>query len=136
MSVRVAERNPGKLDAQVKVEDLIVHTLRITSNESVFDPKYRALTDRVVDCAVGIGQDVWEANNIRVQVGDRSWPTRHGLQSRAIRQLNVLLYLMTLCRRAFHLRERKYAHWAELATDAKQLLRKWRDSDVRRYGRL
>jgi len=135
MTVRVAERSASKLDAQVKAEELIVHTLRIASNPNVFDPAYKALTDRVIDCAVGIGQDMWEANNIRVAQGDRSWPTRYALQRRALRQYNVLLYLMTLCRRAFHLRSKKYEHWAQLAHDAKVLTQKWRDSDVRRYGR-
>lgn len=135
MTVRVAERSESKLEAQVRTEELIVHTLRITSNPNVFDPTCSALTNRVIDCAIGIGQDMWEANNIRVVKGDKSWPTRHALQRRALRQFNVLLYLITLCRRAFHLRTKKYEHWVSLVRDAKTLAQKWRDSDVRRYGR-
>lgn len=135
MTVRVSERKPSKLDAQVAAEELIVHTLCITSNPKVFDPALAGLTTRVVDCAIGIGQDMWEANGIRVKKGDTSWPMRHALQSRAIRQTNVLLYLMTLCKRAFHMRTRKYEHWVNLARKVKTLTTKWRDSDVRRYGR-
>ncbi len=135
MSVPVPQRNESRLEVQVRIEDLIIHTLAITANEKIFDPKYKTLTDRVIDCAVGIGQDAWEANGIRVRNDDKSWPVRYGLQNRAIRQLDVLLYLMTLCRRAFHLRTKKYEHWVALARDARAMARKWRDSDVRRYGR-
>lgn len=134
MSVPVCQRSESKLEVQLRVEDLIIHTLRITSNPNVFDPTYSALTNRVIDCAVGIGQDIWEANGIKVRAGDKSWPTRHGLQNRAIRQMDVLLYLMTLCRRTFHLRSKKYEYWAALARDARALARKWRDSDAKRYG--
>ncbi len=135
MAVPVPQRSESKLEVQLRVEDLIIHTLVITSNPKVFDPKYKALTNRVIDCAVSIGQDMWEANGIRVRPDDNSWPVRYGLQRRALRQLDVLLYLMTLCRRAFHMRSSKYEYWVSLARDARAMARKWRDSDVRRYGR-
>ncbi len=135
MSVPAPLRKENKLEAQLRAEELIVHTLRITSNPKVFDPTYGALTNKVIDCAIGIGQDMWEANGIRVREGDDSWPTRKALQRRAIRQIDVLLYLMTICRRAFHLRTSKYEHWAQLARDTRAIARKWADSDARRYGR-
>jgi len=135
MSVPVGQRNESKLEAQVKCEDLVAHTVHITSNPNVFDPKYQAFINRVVDTAVGIGQDVWEANGIRVKTAE-DYRMRHGLQERAVRQANVLLYLMTIAKKLFHLRGSKYRAWVEKARVAKAYVRNWRDSDARRYGHL
>ena len=135
MSVPVGQRNESKLEVQVKCEELVAHTVHITSNPRVFDPKYQAFINRVVDTAVGIGQDVWEANGIRVKTAD-DYRLRRELQDRAIRQANVLLYLMTIAKKLFHLRGSKYRAWVEKARVAKAYACKWRDSDAHRYGHL
>ena len=135
MSVPVGMRGESKLEVQVKCEELVSHTVHTTTNANVFDPKYQAFINRVVDCAVAIGQDVWEANGIKVSA-PADYELRHRLQERAIRNINVLLYLMTIARKLFHLRGSKYRAWVEKARAAKALARKWRDSDARRYGRL
>ena len=129
-------RSKSKLDVQTKTEELVLHTIRIVSNERVFDPKYSVVADRVLDCAIGIGQDMWEANGIRVGDDKRKWAIRRGLQERACRHFDTLLYLMNVCRRLYHLRSGKYHHWVNLATEARDLARRWRDSDARRYGHL
>lgn len=136
MSVPKAERSESKLLAHQKTEDMIVHTIRILANERVFDPNLHALADRVIDTAVSIGQDMWEANGIRVGDSPHKWSVRHGLQERACRHFDVLLYLMGLCRKAYHLRSGKYHAWVNLVTEARDITRKWRDSDADRYGHL
>jgi len=136
MSVRKAERNESKLELQVKVEELVAHTVHIVSNPNVFDPKYRDLHERIIDCAIGIGCDMWEANGIYVKDDPGRYRARRELQDRAVRQIDVLLYLMTVARRLDHLRKRKYSHWVAMARGVKDMARKWRDSDARRYGHL
>ena len=47
MSVPKPLRNESKLEAQVATENMIIHTLRITSNPNVFNPEmfnFRRLT--------------------------------------------------------------------------------------------
>mgnify|MGYP002869566058 FL=1 len=135
MSVPKYMRNESKLEVQVKCEELTSHTIHITSNPNVFDPKYQAFINRVVDTAISIGQDVWDANGIRVADAD-GYRERRRLQERAVREVNVLLYLMTIAKKLFHLRGNKYRAWVEKADAAKAFIRKWRDSDARRYGHL
>lgn len=136
MSVPKGMRGESRLDVQVKVEDLVTHTIRIMSNERVFDPRYRDFGGRVIDCAVGIGQDMWEANGIRVNNDPRRWEARRALQERACRRLDTLLYLIGVCQRLYHLRRGKAEAWVRKAYEARDLARKWRDSDVRRYRHL
>lgn len=136
MSVRVSERRESKLEAQLKAEKLVAHTVHIVSNPKVFDTKYAGFHDRIVDTAVGIGSDMWEANGIFVGNDPAKYRLRRELQDRAIRQANVLLYLMTIARRLNHLRRGKYEHWVSLATSTRDMARAWRDSDARRYGHL
>lgn len=135
MSVRVNERKESKLEAQMKCEELVRHTVHIVSNPKVFNPAYAELNDRLIGTAIEAGMDMWEANGIRVSKPD-DYALRRGLQDAAIRKLNVLLYLMTIARRLDHLRKRKYEHWVNLATATRDMARKWRDSDAKRYSRL
>lgn len=135
MSVPVPMRNESKLEVQVKCEDLVVHTIHITSNPNVFDPKYQAFINRIVDTALEVGQSVWDANGIMVKTAE-DYKERRRLQDLAIRQTNVLLYQMTVAKKLFHLRGSKYKAWVEKARAAKAFTRKWRDSDAHRFGHL
>jgi len=136
MSVPAPERVETKLVAHTKTEDMIVRTVSLLKNERVFDQNLHALADRVIDTAVSIGQDMWEANGIRVNDDPRRWEVRRGLQERACRHFDVLLYLLGICRKAYHLRSGKYRAWVNSVTEARNLARKWRDSDAKRYGHL
>ena len=135
MSVPVPMRSESKLEVQQRCEELVTHTIHITSNPNVFDPKYQAFINRVVDTALDVGQSVWDANGIMVRDA-ADYRERRRLQEFAIRQANVLLYQMTIAKKLFHLRGGKYRAWVEKARAAKAFARKWRDSDARRYGHL
>lgn len=135
MSVRVRDRKPSMLDAQVKMEELVKHTIHIVSNQNVFDPQYEKFHGLIVETALVAGCDMWEANGIRVR-GAEDYALRRSLQDEAIRKLNVLLYLMTIARKLDHLRRKKYEHWVGLATSTRDMARKWRDSDAKRHSRL
>ena len=146
MVVRKWERGTaaGKLDAQTKAEKLVAHTVHIVSNEKVFDPRYEAINNRIVDCAIGIGADIWEANGIRVTGNGisaaesaRRYRARKDLQDQAIREIRTMLYLMGIAKRLNKkLRTRKFEYWVKLARETKDLASSWRDSDAHRYGHL
>ena len=135
MSVPKGQRNESRLAVQVKCEELVRHTVHIMAGKA-FDQRYAELHARILDAAIGAGQDVWEANGIYVGDNPRRWIERRDLQERACRELDTLLYLMTISRRLDHLRSGKYRYWACLAREARDMARKWRDSDARRYRRL
>jgi len=132
MSVAAPLRSASPLNAQTKTEELVVHTIRIASNPNVFDPAFSTLTNRVVDGVIGIGQGIWEANGIMVD-SPRKWKVRRGLQERACRHFDTLLYQIGICKRMFHLRRGKYENWVRMTTEARDLVRAWRDSDRKRY---
>jgi len=134
MSVPAGQRSRSKLEVQVACEELVAHTVKIVANGKHFKPENAKLHDRILDAAIAMGQDVWEANGIRVKTA-ADYAERRRLQDRAIREANSLLYLMTVSRRIDRLRTGKYHHWAELARKARDLVRAWRDSDARRFGR-
>ena len=132
LSVRVSERKRSTFEVNVKMDELVVYTLQITSNTNVFKPGHGSIVDLVQKCVVDAGTLVWQANGIRVDSVD-SYLERHGKQKDAVVQLNTLLYLITICKRTFHLRSKKVNHWTKLATEAKKLVVSWKDSDARRY---
>lgn len=136
MSVPCGEREQSRLIAHDKTEDMIVHTLRITSNPKVFDPSLHVLVDMINDCALGIGADVWEANGIRVGNDPDLWQMRHDLQVRACHGFDRLLYLVGIAKKAYRLRTRKYHAWVNAIREARDIVRAWRDTDSRRYGSL
>jgi len=136
MSVHAAERGEDKLEVQKKAEKLVAHTVHITSNEKIFNPKYSDFHQRIVDCAVEIGVSIWEANGIRANSAER-YAERHRLQEKAVRKIGVLLYLMSIAKRLDKkLRRGKYNYWVHLARETKALAIAWRDSDAKRYRRL
>ncbi len=136
MSVPVGQRGKSKLDAHTKTEELVLHTLTITSNPNVFLDRNQALTKLVNECAVGIGRDVWQANLVRVGSDPRKWAHRRELQERACEGFTTLLYYIGLSIRANHLRRGKAHAWVQKARDAQALVRAWRDSDAKRYRHL
>lgn len=68
MSVPENSRTKSKLEVCVKAHDLCCYTLQITANKKIFTEEYqRSLTDRIVETAIGIHCDCWNANNIYVR---------------------------------------------------------------------
>ena len=136
MAVRASERSPSTLDVQMRCEELVLHTIKICSNERIFDPKYSFFTEKIIETAVGVGEKLWKANGIRVGNDFDKWDIRHNLQAEACMELDYFLYLICLARTLYHLRSGKYRYWVKLARETRDLARAWRDSDSRRYGGL
>ena len=116
-------------------EQLVSHTVLILANERHFKPEFAKLHERILDVAICMGQEVWEANGIRVKCAD-DYRERHRLQNAAIRHANTLLYLMTVSKKLDRLRKGKYHHWAELACKARDMAQSWRAHAAKGDSRL
>lgn len=134
MSVPANERSHGKLEASVKANALCCYTLQITANEKVFDPQFQAsLTNRIVDTAISIHTLCWSANNVLVN-SKEDLRERTSYQEQAAVQCNVLLSLIEIAKKIFHLSTKRVTYWSGLAIDARNLIRGWRTADLNRYA--
>lgn len=70
MSVPKGQRSKSKLEVQVACEELVTHTVRIIGNPKHFKPENAKLHERILDTAIGVGQDAWEANGIYVKTAE------------------------------------------------------------------
>lgn len=134
MSVPVNQRTHGKLEACVKAHDLCCYTLQITANKKIFMTQYQeALTNRIIETAVTIHTLCWSANNIKVD-SEYDYNERIRYQDKAAIQCNVLLSLIEIAKKIFHLETRRVTYWSGLVIDTRNLIRGWRSSDKKRYA--
>ena len=142
MSVNAGERRVPdtpqnrQLDACWFARDAALHTLDVCSNEKIFVPRFQKLTDKILDLAIDIYMDVWEANNIWMDSeapDPDDWEDRSKLQKGAARKCRKLLALISLARGKFHLRGKKVNYWSGKVVKAMRSIQKWHESDVRRY---
>lgn len=143
MAVKAGERNVPdtpqnrQLNAAWYAMELAVYTLDICKNKNTFLPEYQTfLTDKIVQAALDIYINTWTANNIRVTEERKKelWSWRSKLQYQAILDCNNLLAYIGLARRVFHLREKRVEYWSGKAIEARNYIKKWRESDKQRYG--
>lgn len=133
MSVPVNQRTESKLEACVRAHDLCCYTIQITSNKKNFPEQFQtSLTDRIVSTAIDIHTLAWSANNIYVN-GREDYIARRTLQEQAAVQCNVLLSLIEVAHRVYHLSGKRVFYWSQKATDTRNLIRGWRDKDRERY---
>lgn len=143
MAVNVGQRNVPdtpqnrQLDAGIKARDLAIHTIKICCNKNIFLQEYQsALTDDIIRTAKDIYKNVKAANNIRVMENDpETWNERRKLQNRAIRGCGDLISCISLAKPLFHLKGRKVKYWIKLTTEATEKIKKWHESDIKRYGK-
>lgn len=135
MSVPVNQRSESKLEVFVRAHDLAVYTIKITSNAKNFPEEYRhSLTDEITKTAIQIFTKVWAANNVMVKTaGD--YRMRRELQEEAAVLCNVLLPLIEIAWKVFHLESKRVKYWSGKVLDTRKLIRAWRDADEARYDR-
>ena len=134
MSVVEGARNKGKLEVIIKALDLADYTIKITANEKVFDPKFRAaVTDDLVAHAKDIYLICWTANNIRVTSDIETYKKRKELQDEAIVKCTALLGLLNIAKKVFHLETRRVTYWGNKIINCRKLIRAWRNADKKRY---
>ncbi|MBR3163840.1 hypothetical protein IKF15_00825 [Candidatus Saccharibacteria bacterium] len=134
MSVVEGARNKGKLEVIVKALDLADYTIKITANEKIFDPKFRAaITDDLVAHAKDIYLICWTANNIRVTTDIETYKKRKELQDEAIVKCTVFLGMLDIAKKVFHLETRRVTYWGNKIINCRKLIRAWRNADKKRY---
>lgn len=135
MSVPAGERGEGRLEVITKAMNLAAHTILITKNPNVFKPEYNhAITEDIVHTAKEIYISAWTANNIKVGHDHNKAVERIRLQEHAASECNNLLAMMQLAQRIFHLPTKKVKYWAGLTLEVRAYLRKWKESDRKRYS--
>lgn len=134
MSVPINQRTHGKLEVCVKAHDLCCYTLQITANKKNFTPEFQeALTNRIVEAAIDIHTLCWSANNILVNSVD-DLRERTMYQEKAAIKCNILLSLIDVAKRIFHLSTKRVTYWAGKTIETRNLIRAWRESDLKRYS--
>lgn len=134
MSVPENARTKGKLEACVKAHDLACYTLQITTNKKNFPEQFQAaLTDKIVSVALDIHTLAWSANNVLVN-SPEDLAERLGFQERAAVACNILLSMIEVAHRVFHLPTKRVVYWSGKAIETRNLIRAWRESDRKRYS--
>lgn len=136
MTVPKRMRKKSRLECFVDSANVVEYVLKITSNEKVFKPEHRAVTDLIVTAALDISRRIWSANDIRVRNDAELYRERRRLQDMAMTSCRELLYLIDLAWPVMHLSERRAVYWTGMVVDLRNKIGAWRDSDARRYGRL
>lgn len=135
MSVPKHRRTESKLEVQTKARELAKYTTTICANEKVFPKRDRwIVTNRIVTTALTIMEEVDTANDIYVSTkGD--FELRRRSQTIALSSTSRLLGLMELAFIKYNIEERRIEHWTQLVADTRELIKKWRQSDMGRYRR-
>lgn len=134
MSVPVNQRTHGKLEVCVKAHDLCCYTLQITANKKNFTQEFQeSLTNRIVEAAIDIHTLCWSANNILVNSVD-DLRERTMYQEKAAIKCNILLSLIDVAKRIFHLSTKRVTYWAGKTIETRNLIRALRESDLKRYS--
>ena len=85
MSVPEPLRHKGRLEVHIKAQYLASYTVKILSNEKVFDTKIDAeLIRRIKCCAFDIYAKAWSANKIRADTNSINREMRYRLQEEAM----------------------------------------------------
>jgi hypothetical protein len=136
MSVPEGKRTESKLEVQTKAKALALYTVSICGNEKVFPKRDRwAVTNRIVSTALTIMEEVDVANDIYVSTqGD--FELRRRSQTIALSNTAKLLGLMELSYVKYSIDGDRMKHWAQMVIDARELIKKWRQTDKDRYGNI
>lgn len=132
MTVPASRRGKSRMEIFTKANELCSYTVEITANERTFDSRYSALTERIVDASVAIGQYLWSANNIKVVTRD-DLEERRVLQRKARVKCNEMVFLIGVAKKVFHLRSKRVHYWSELVRSVRTMASAWSESDARRF---
>lgn len=110
----------------VKAKELVVHTIKLTSNCNKFPKKYRfTLCDKMQNKAMAIYELLLEAN--RTQLSNKS--ARLDLQTKAIMNCDELLFYIELCMELNIIASNSAEYWSKLVSDIKFMAIAWRAKD-------
>lgn len=137
MSVHKNDQGAGKFQVHKKARGLAAYTIHITSNPKIFPPEFNvAITNKINAVALDIQTSTWTANNIMVK-GDNAkelYLERRKYQEQAAVDCNILLSMIDLAWKVFHLTSKRVRYWSEMTIEVRNLIRAWHNSDTKRYS--
>ena len=134
MAVPEGKRSQSTFEVQTKAKELASYTLTICSNEKVFPKRHRwSLTSRIVSITLSIMENIDFANSIYVSTKE-DFVLRRNAQTTALGDISKLLGLIDLAYRQFDIEGSRISYWASLVTNVQELLRAWRNADLKRFN--
>ena len=111
----------------VKAKELVVHTLRITSNANRYPKKFRfSLVDRMQIKAMNIYESLLEANRTDISSYKRE---RLELQTKAVTYCDELLTYIEISHELNIINEESMSYWSKMVSDIKHMAIAWRTKD-------
>lgn len=132
MSVPESKRAKSSFDVLNEARDAAAYTIKILSNDKVFDRKFQSIIDQIGNHAVSIYVFVFQANGIYVASED-DLAERCKLQRKAITYINGMLALIGMCRPLFHIETKRAVYWSDQYVSLRNRIHGWIDSDRRRF---
>ena len=149
--MHAGEYTPNNFTPVISAMNLYDYVDKITSNANKF-PEYSlnekkagedvirilymhqdSLVNRVREQAYQIHMLLWTANEINVRKEPDRKPERLYKQLRAIELCDEHLAAIQLCRKRFHLTNKRIRYWGKMTLKVRDAAKAWHKSDVARY---
>ena len=136
MSVPEPLRHKGRMEVHVKGQYLASYTIKRLANHNVFPPEVdTGLVARIKNCAILMYTKLWSANKINAETNAVNREMRYTMQRAAWVLCNDMLAYIGIAKQVFHLRNKRIQYWGRLVSEEQNLIQKWIESDVARYGK-
>ena len=136
MSVIKAKRSEGKLEVLTQANNLAAYTVQICKNEKYFPKRDRwIMTQHIVHEALDVLCCVKRANAVNV-VTMEDYISRRAQQVEAFSHAEALLTLLDVAYITLSIENDRIEFWTGMIVSVENLLKKWRESDRRRYKNI
>ena len=136
MSVPEGKRTESQMSVFVKAHELAVHTAVVLANKKIFNPEIdETLINRIRGCGYDILAKALTANRIRADTNSINWQMRYRLQQETISLCDEMYAYINIAKKIYHVRNKKIVYWLKILSDTRALLQRWKENDIRRYGR-
>lgn len=133
MSVIKAKRSEGKLEILTQANNLAVYTVQICKNEKYFPKRDRwIMTQHIVHEALDVLTCIKRANAVNVATWD-DYRYRRAQQVEAYSHAEALLTLLDVAYLTLSIESDRIEFWTGQIISTENLLKKWRESDRKRY---
>lgn len=134
MSVPLYKRGKSKFELANRADEIAAFTLEMCSKEKVFPKRYRwCITARLVDAMFEMCENIKMANSITVKDAS-DFALRKTYQTKALAVTNSIFNIMDIAYRRFPIEDHTISYWTTKMQDVQNLIRSWRDSDIKRYA--
>lgn len=111
-----------------KAKDLVKHTFCLTNGKSFPKKERFCLVNRMQDRALGIFEDVQEANELDLN-DPREFRERQYLQKRALTRCKTMLFFIELAKERGYIDADSCKYWTRFVLDVKYMTAKWKKQE-------